>query len=1160
MSQRRVLLLRHAALLLAFAACLGTLLAQEYRARVQGFVTDPTKAAVVGAKVTLRNERTGIETTRTTGETGLYLFDLVEPGVYTIQVEAAGFARFTQSGIVVQTRGDVTVDATLRVGDVTETVEVRETVTTVEFNTASMSQAVTGKMLQEVPILTRSPFIFAILNPAAVGQYWDREHNYPFYSFSHGGWDIGGSTGGRNALLLDGVDTRMTTHASYAPTIDALQEFVVMQNPVDAEYGNSAGAAISMSTKSGTNELHGSVYYFGRNPALNALPNRVTREPSVMRNHIGGGVAGGPVYLPKIYDGRNKAFWFLSFEKWKSVQPGRTNSMTLPTDLERTGDFSRSLNKFGNLRTIYDPMTTVLDVATNRATRTPFPGNRIPASMLDRAAVELMKYIWQPNNPGIGPTQSLNWKYQQMIDTKYNNLSLRGDYQFNDRWRMFARYSWSNDSNIERQPVKSVAFGSWDGSLGESINAVGNLDGTLTPSTFVNFRYGFTNTRIDFSLPYAVVDKKLWESIWPNRWWELALSETPEPFFPYLNISGGGTFGNVGGWNLHPDQHSFSGSVMKQAGSHYMKWGGKLIHFRSDAVLPWWDGFNFSAAMTSSTFINPPVDVSGDPWASFLLGYPDSGATNYSAWRRTRSNHISFFFQDDWKVNRRLTLNLGVRYEYDQPPTERDRRLSRFLDLSAPIPELQPAPPNWPDLSQYGAFPPRFNGAFYFLDDINDRLFWAPKDVFLPRVGLAYRIDEQTSFRFGYSRYAIPFLSVLGSNWYLPNPGFNARTPILEPLEGKPRTRLFDPFPANVNPVQQPVGNRRGRYHQLGDEVTFFNQYPRQPVNDRINFSVQRQLPQQVRLDVTFFMNFGHDVPYPGIWGNNMTGENENMMDPALWYRFKSELNRSVPNPFYNLLPVDKFPGPLRYQPTVRLADLLKPYPHYTSITQVYMPGRSERYRSLQIRLERSYAAGFALSLGYNYGRGLSDIYFNDDDRYARRYTLMDNLNFRHQLTIAPVWELPFGRGRRFGNQLHPVLDAIFGGWTTSHLFLYQSGRFLEWGQLKVNGDPRLGNRTRDRWFRTEVFAPAEPFTPRTNPRYYEGLTGPAYWTVDSTLVKNFRIKERARLELRMEAFSLFNHFIPSYPDQNVYSTTFGQTLFQRNYGREMQYTIRLHF
>lgn len=1159
MAVRHNAVIRWTALAWFLVAGVSWLAAQEYRARVQGFVTDPTQAAVVGAKVKLRNEKTGVETTRTSGETGLYIFDLVEPGVYEITVEAAGFARYTQSGIVVPTRGDVTVNVSLRVGEVTETVEVSAAVASVEFNTGSMTQAVTGKMLQEVPILTRSPFIFAILNPAVVGQYWDREHNYPFYSFSHGGWDIGGSTGGRNALLLDGVDTRMTTHASYAPTIDALQEFVVIQNPVDAEYGNSAGAAITMSTKSGTNELHGSVYYFGRNPALNAMPNRVTRERSVIRNHIGGGVAGGPIYLPGIYDGRNKAFWFFSFEKWKAVQPARLGGMTLPTDLERTGDFSQSLNKFGGLRTIFDPMTTVFDSATNRVTRTPFPGNRIPASMLDRSAQELLKYIWKPNNPGVGPNRALNWTHQQMIDTKYNNLSIRTDYQFNERWRMFTRYSWSNDSNIERQPVDSPAYSTWDASLGESMNAVANLDGTITPSTFFNFRYGFTNTRIDFSLPYGHVDKKVWETIWPTRWWELALSETPKPFFPYIELSDA-RFGLIGGWNLHPDQHSFSGTLLKQAGNHYMKFGSKVIHLRSDAVLPWWDGFYFDAGMTSSTFINPPVDVSGDAWASFLLGYPSSGATNYSAWRRTRSTHVSLFFQDDWKLSRRWTLNLGVRYEYDQAPTEVNRRLSRFLDLSDPIPELQPAPPNWPDLSAYGAFPPRFNGAFYFLDDIRDRLFHAPRDVFQPRIGVAFRIDDATSLRFGYSRYAIPFLSVLGSNWYLPNPGFNARTPILEPLEGKPRTRLADPFPAAVNPVQQPVGNRRGRYHQLGDEVVFFNQYPRQPVNDRFNLSLQRQLPKQIRLDITFFTNLGHDAPYPGIWGNNMTGENENMMDPALWYRFKGELNRSVPNPFYNLLTVDKFPGPLRYQRTVRLADLLKPYPHYTSITQVYMPGRRERYRSLQIRVDRSYAAGLTFSVGYNYGRGWSDRYFNDDDRYARRYTLMDNLNFRHQLTVAPVWELPIGRGRRWGSQLHPVLDAIIGGWTTSHVILVQSGRLLEWPQLKVNGDPRLGKRTRQRWFRTEVFAPPEPYTPRVNPHYFEGLTGPGYWTVDSTLVKSFQIKERARLELRMEAFSLLNHFIPSYPDQNVYSATFGQTLFQRNYGREMQYTIRLHF
>ena len=1147
--------------LMILTAGVNLLCAQEYRARVQGFVGDPSGAVIAAAEVSLKNEGTGISNVQATRENGMYLFDGVLPGTYSITVSAAGFEKFIQRGIVVQTRADVTVDAKMVVGMVTDSVVVSAENNSVEFNTSSMSQVVSGKMLDQMPVIARSPFNLAVLDPSVVNRYSDAAHALPFYQVSQGGFDIGGPTGSRNQLLLDGADTRIEQRGSYAPPMDAVQEFVVQQNPVDAEFGNSAGAAISLATKSGTNELHGLGYYYGRNPYFNARPNVFNVTPSKERDHIGGGNAGGPVVIPKVYNGKNKAFFFVSFEQWKMLGTGDDVGDTMPTDLERNGDFSKSLNNAGGMRTIYDPMTTVLDTATNTATRTPFAGNTLPAARIDPAAAALMKYIWQPNNPGRDLNGTDNFRTLASVGNPYTNFLTRGDYQINDKWKLYGRYSRQNQWQQPERVVDSPAYFSGDSAKMYALNVAANVDGMISPSLTVNFRFSYIRSTDELNLPFAMTNTGVWNSIWPSKWWSLMTQDAPDIYFPHFYV-GNSNFGYQGGWNLRPNQLNYSAMMMKQCAKHYMKFGAKLVHYSSDSALPDYGSINFDGTTTASTYINAPTDVSGAPWASFLLGYPlDNSTSNYSTRILSSSSNMGAFFQDDWKISRNFTLNLGVRWEFDQAPTEQNYRLGRTLDLSSPIPAFQTTPPVFPDLSKYGAFPPTFNGAYSFLDSQHTRIFQAPKDVFLPRFGLAYRLNDRTSLRFGYARYAIPFLTVLGPSWNMPNPGFSATSHVLASIAGVPQTQFSDPFPA-ANPIQQPLGNSLGRYSELGNSVTFWDQHPKQSINDRINVSFQRELPGKVRLDTTFFTNLGHDAPVATVWGGASTSRNLNMMDPALSYKFQSELDTAVANPFYNYLSPAQFPGALRNQQTIAIGTLLKEYPQYGDLTEMYVPGVRERYYSMQIKLEKAVSHGLGFSTGYNYGRGFQDGFFNSDDQYANRYTLMDTLDSRHKLTAAPYWEIPIGKGRKYGSSLKPVLQALVGGWTTSQLFQYNSGTFVDFRNtpMRVNGNPILPDPSSSRWFNTQVFAAPLPYTPRTNPYYYEGLTGPNFWNLDSTLAKNFRLNEHFRLEIRMDSFNTPNHVLKDNPDTNVLSATFGQSLHQANSGREMQYTMRLHF
>jgi len=298
-----------------FLSVLSLLNAQDYRGKVQGVVTDASQAVVVGATISLANDKTGIVSVKETNPNGRYFFDLVDPGTYTITVEAAGFSKFIQQNIVVQVAGDVTVDASLTVGAVSETVVVKETPVAVQFNTSTMQMTVDRKMLDDLPTMARNPFTMALLDPAVVNRYFYQPNaHYPYFMYSTSSLDVGGGTSKKNDLLLDGAPLSISDKGSYAPPIDAVQEVSIQQNSVDAEYGHSGGGVMNLSMKSGTNEVHGSLYYFGRNPRLNAVSNAVTRSPNLVRSHVGGGTIGGPIV-------RNKLFNFGTFEKWRTAQP-----------------------------------------------------------------------------------------------------------------------------------------------------------------------------------------------------------------------------------------------------------------------------------------------------------------------------------------------------------------------------------------------------------------------------------------------------------------------------------------------------------------------------------------------------------------------------------------------------------------------------------------------------------------------------------------------------------------------------------------------------------------------------------------------------------------------------------------------------------------------
>ncbi|HXI43660.1 MAG TPA: carboxypeptidase-like regulatory domain-containing protein, partial [Bryobacteraceae bacterium] len=493
MMQKRVIshCLRVIARLGLIALVAGIATAQEYRGRVQGTVADPSQAAITNATVTLRNVNTGIESTRQVDAAGHYLFDFVQPGTYSIAVQAAGFSRFVQDNVTVLTGGDVTVNATLAVGSVSETVNVTGEVSSVQFNTSTMTTTVQGTMLENLPVLARNPFTLALLNPAVVNQYWDVAHRNPFYMWSNGGLDIGGATGGKNEQLLDGTPLNISARGSYNLPMDAVQELAVQQNAMDSEMGFSAGGTLNLSQKSGTNEYHGSLYYFGRNPSLNALANRITRDPNIVKENIFGGTIGHPII-------KNKLFNFFVYEKWKVLQPA-SKVETMPTDAEKNGDFSHQLTPQGNLQTIFDPFTTVFDPNSNTVTRMPFPNNTIPQNRISPAAKLLMGYLWGPNNPGDDLSGVNNFKKAYSWFEKYYNFSDRVDYNISDNWRMFARFSKFETRLDNPNWGGTIAVPSDNGGIMDALNAAIDVLWMPSPRTTVDFRFGSSYVEDDYA-------------------------------------------------------------------------------------------------------------------------------------------------------------------------------------------------------------------------------------------------------------------------------------------------------------------------------------------------------------------------------------------------------------------------------------------------------------------------------------------------------------------------------------------------------------------------------------------------------------------------------------------------------------------------------------
>jgi hypothetical protein len=1155
---------RIAAVLLSVAALS---FAQDYRAKIQGLVTDPDSAAIPNARVILRNTGTGVDAVHQTGQDGRYVFDFVDPGTYTLTVEAAGFKHFEQAGFVVQNRGDVTIDARLPLGAVSESVIVSETPVAVQFNSSSDSTTVGNELMDQMPIRGRNPYNVIMLDPTI--NLGEASENRPYHHAFADNIDAGGQTQNANDVQLDGVPLTSSYKTSYTPSVEAVGEVSIQKNAVDSEFGYSAGGIVILNMKSGSNRYSGSGYFHNRNPRFNAFGDptvpRVARADETANRGTNlkmfGGTMGGPVV-------KNKLFFFTSYEQWDDQRP-ITYKQTLPTEPERRGDFNQSTRvcRVNNVitpcvRAVYDPLTST----GSSGIRRPYPGNLVPISQFDPVSVKLLPELPLPNLPG----NELNWQGNVNEKVNYFNFSGRADWNVSSKLKTFVRYGHFKSDLLERVPVdgKGKLF-PHTGSNRNGISVAADTVYVLSTRTVVNLRANYHQLTDEKAVPDALLGKDGMEKLWPGNNWYSSLFTRDDIYYPAIDVGSNNRLGRTGReyWQ-RPQGWGASARMNWYSGRHQVKFGGEIRLDRGKGARFEPVNLNFRQVLTADRQSGSDLNNSGSEWATYMLGYLD----NNTAGRRVPVQEVvtlgySSYVQDDIKLSHRLTLNLGLRWEFEPGPVDRQDRLSQRLDLTDPIAEFLASPPPIPaavtNLLATRGYKQQWTGAWIFTTP-NNRHAWSRKAVnLLPRIGGAFRIDSRSVARFGYARYMSPSSRIrdpLGDfvNQYI---GYSTVTSGIAPLNGLPQSRLIDPFPAgglSPNPIQLPTGKALGRYTNLGNPVSL-DQYELNPqMNDRFTLSYQRSLGRTVA-SFDWFFNHGINVPF---------STDINMADPNFLYNNpRSVTNVTVRNPFLDYLTPEKFPGSLRTTPiNTTVGALLRPYPQYGAITQTNTAGKTIEVQSYKLQVQRPFVKGLSLLAAYAYQYEKRTEFFDDRAEFARTYSWRDLPSARHRLNYAVTYQLPFGRGRWLMRNASTPLQMVAGGWQLTSTTRWYSGRPLQFTQsLTVPRSPWIANSTLDRWFDTSAFSrlpDSDRNVPRSSRYTWPGVVGPRTSQMDGTLSKSFPIREHMRLEVRFEAYNALNHLNWDNPIVDFNNSNFGKVISKRSeyIGREIQYGVKLSF
>ena len=1171
--------------LLCFALILataGSAAAQEFRATIKGTVVDTSQAALPGATVTAQNQDTNEVASATTNNEGAYTIPFLRPGVYTLTVEMSGFQKNTRTNLRLSVGETASINVQLGVG-LTETVNVVSETPLLETSKADRGTVIDSARIAELPLQSRSPMALAVL---VAGVNYNAQAIYlrPFDNGALADWSMNGGQNRNNEFLLDGAPNNANqggNNIAYVPPAEAVQEMKIQTNSYDAQYGRTAGGVVNMTLKSGTNSFHGVGYEFMRRKALAAnsflLNSRQSPKTDQYIDQYGFSV-DGPIF-------KNKTFFLFTGEKYREGTPAPQNS-TVPTAAMKQGDFSGLVDAQGRQIVIYDP-NTGRDV-NGVWTRDPFPGNRIPADRINSVARALLQYYPDPNytTAGVAPWQSnLDYAEHYNKDLFWNWVG-KVDHNFGTNDRAFFRWGENernevrNTTAIRSGPAQNGQLPLWRANRA----MVGDWVHIFGPGTVFNLRGSYT-----YFLEWSYSEDGLgFDSTtlgWPSSLVGQMPSKAINGIFPQIEIDQFVTLSRGSSPNRNRN-YTIQPNVSLTRGAH---------NIRSGLDIRWTNVFNenynnsggritFDRAFTRQT-INSTQALEGNAFASFLLGAPNGGSVDVNP-----KPHYEWFFaapwiQDDWRLNNKMTLNLGFRWDVNGSVKESSDMLNYAFDPTIVNPVSS-------RVGQQVMGGLRFAG----VNGAPDRPWKLDKNNYQFRVGTAYQLNEKTVLRAGYGKYFLNPTSQSNNN------GFGLSNTIITSTDGNrtPTYALSNPWPSGI---QDPPGSSLGALTFLGRGPTTSNPDFIVPNVHQYSVGFQRELPWRVSLDVTYAGSRSYDIE--GNFGgfNEPSAAFQAACDVTLGGS-RSACDQLVTNPFFQ---VPGFEGTTRFtNSTLSRFELARPFPAFTGFGYNQQNLGKMWYDSMQFVANKRWAKGVTVNASYTWVPRWTEDGANTTtgigNAYVDEVSLLENhgpyfSHRKHRLTASGVYQFP-GQNRR------DLLGYLLGGWSIAPMLVFQSGQPWEIpttgtgsnfdlapgvnladvalsgkkdgqfiygvkpciGQRQANGSYSLLSVSQAYGCTEPYFLIREAFQRRTAMVRYDEFRRPSFWQVDVNFAKTTPITDRVRFQVRLEAFNLFNS--PMYDERNYNNDTssadFGRInrniTGQSNFQRFVQMGFRLLF
>jgi hypothetical protein len=1115
-------------------------------ATFSGSVSDSSGARLANANVTLSSLEKGITRAFKTDAEGNFSFALLPAATYSLSVSAPGFKTSKVEGIVLEVGQSSSQTVTLTVGTA-EQIEVTAMAPLLQTDNANIGAEISTKQVTELPLNLRNVFNFVELNSSvnnlsqrqtisSGGQQGSSDQDASFLNF-------GGGYFGTNAFLLDGAwdVTSGWGGVIYVPSPDNVQEFKVQQHSFTAQYGWSTGNVLSIVTKSGGSQLHGDVYDYLRNGALDAryyFLDPKAKKPNSHRNQFGVAL-GGPVYIPGIYKRRDKTFFFFNFEGHRDHNAGDL-AKTAPLPAFKNGDFSALLGPSlgtdcaGNTiftGQIYDPFGTLPCGA-----RQPIPGNNLATytspfvpggagNLINPIGQNLINFYPTPTSGGV----QNNWSGSGLLADYSDEYSGRIDHNFNDNTRLYGRYSYKKEYKDEEAafygasnpagPGQRNPNNRWDIGLG--------LSKVFTPTFTMSVNLG--------GMKWVEGNDMQSKGFKSSSLGLPSFLDTYSPQFPIINMPTGflpeGPVAGAGQGAFPRAASSGSVDFVKVHRAHQLSFGYMAVEMDENGGRDYQAGFTFDGVFSGGPTPLSPSAGTGNPFASMLMGVPANGTAGIAISAVSRTWLHGMYLQDDWKATKKLTLNLGLRYEIQKPVTDRYNRQAWFnYDAINPI---------------SSAVGQNYTGELQFASSSHRSLFDTDYKNFAPRIGFAYQLMPKLVMRGGYGVFYPPTYHGGG-----PAPGFTSVTPYVASNNGGVTANtLSSAFSGGLIPVS---GSSLGGLTDVGFSAPAVSLVRKTYYVQQWSYGFEFAPTNSDVIDLTYVGNHGVHVHASGL--------NLNQLDPT-YFSMGAALLSPVPNPFSGAITSSSCGGAVPYDlsaPSVPQGALLRPHPQFCDINENQDPAGDSHYNALDVNYTHRVSQGLTLLASYTFSKFIDNVggpenwanaSANFSENIRNVYNLaaeksVDATDTPHSFVLSYVYELPVGRGRKFASGVNGVVNAIVGGWQTSGTLTLKEGFPLTITQsdsnpfgvgqhVNVVGDYHVPHPSIAQWFNPAAFAQAPQFDLGNAPRYFSDLRAPNYKNWDMSIQKYFPIQERYRVQFRLDMFNTFNH--PNFYSPNTF-------------------------